>query len=149
MSTAWDRDEVAQTVDEYRETMRRARLGEASFDAVLAYYTDDAVYEEPNTGRTTGPDAIVELFRANAATIPGVLFLPTWTVIDGNRVVYEWITTLPQPRSDGSAIQGAPGLSVLLYAGNGAFSEHADVYDRGRLVEFFTEAATNEQSLRA
>lgn len=136
----FDRAEMERVVLEYQATMFRARRGTTSFDPAAEFYVDDAIYDEATVGRIVGRDAIVASFNASAEWMSGWQFPPQWLAIGDDRVVYAWNTVLPVRRSDGSNYEGAQGVTILVYAGQGRFSYHKDLYDRMELQALLAEA---------
>jgi len=95
-------------------------------------------YDEPLAGRVAGRDAIIKGFAQGAESIPGWQFPSTWVVIEGNRAVYGWDTVLPEGRTAATRLSR---VATFVYAGNGRFCQHVDVYDSRRLLELVREAS--------
>ena len=51
--------EILELHERYLETRRRAERGEVGWDALGAFFTDDAVFVDPAWGRVEGRDAVV------------------------------------------------------------------------------------------
>ena len=65
-------------------------------------------------------------------------------MIEGNRVAYGWWNRLPGNRSDGSHYEFM-GTSCKVYAGNGLFSYHEDVYNLKHGIEVIKEWTAAQQ----
>ncbi len=104
----------------------------------LLTLTEDAVYAECEVGIMHGREAI------GAWLIPDMERARDWTypernrLIEDNRVSYGWWTRLPGTRPDGSHYEFM-GTSYKVYAGDGLFSFHEDVYNLKHGIEVIKE----------
>jgi hypothetical protein len=73
------------------------------------------------------------------AGLEGWVFPREWTVVEGNRLVSGWQNRLPGQRPDGSFYE-APGISILIYAGNGKFSYEEDLLNMVHVTELIRES---------
>ena len=71
--------------------------------------------------------------------LEGWTFPHEWEAVDGNFIVAGWENRLPGKRADGSYYQ-APGISRLLYAGNGKFSYSHDLLNMSHIMELIAES---------
>ena len=100
--------------------------------------TEDAVYVECEVGIMRGREAI------GAWLIPDMERARDWTfperyrMIEGSRVSYGWWNRLPGTRPDGSHYEFM-GTSYKVYAGDGLFSYHEDVYNLRHGIEVIKE----------
>ena len=104
----------------------------------LLTLTEDAVYAECEVGIMRGREAIgawllPDMERASRWTFP-----ERYRLIDGNRVSYGWWNRLPGTRADGSHYEFM-GTSYKIYAGDGLFSYHEDVYNLKQGIEVIKE----------
>ena len=77
-------------------------------DAIMAHFTDDAVFETPRGTeawgrRVVGRDAVREAFAARFAGIPDVRYRDEGHFVDGDRGASEW--TLSGTTADGERIE--------------------------------------------
>ena len=92
-------------------------------------FTADAVYLEHHYGTFRGREAILKWLVPVMEHCKDWTFPVEWVSIDGNRVVHKWLNRLPGQRPDGTYYEFA-GITVMEYAGNGAFSFQEDMYNR-------------------
>ena len=67
-----------------------------------------------------------------------ILFPERYRVIEGRNVSYGWWNRLPGTRPDGSHYEFM-GTSYKVYAGDGRFSYHEDVYNLKQGIEVIKE----------
>ena len=104
----------------------------------LLTLTEDAVYAECEVGimrgrETIGAWLIPDMERARSWTFP-----ERYRLIEGNRVSYGWWNRLSGARPDGSHYEFM-GTSYKVYAGDGLFSYHEDVYNLKHGIEVIKE----------
>ena len=92
-------------------------------------FTEGAVYLEHHYGTFTGRKKILAWLVPVMEHCRDWTFPVEWVNIDGKRVVHKWLNRLPGRRPDGSYYEFA-GITVMEYAGNGAFSFQEDMYNR-------------------
>jgi len=131
--------EILDLHERYRETRRRAERGEVGWDALGAFFTDDAVFVDPAWGRVEGRDAIVRFLRESMAGLEGWTFPQEWQMVEGDRLVTRWMNRLPGSRPDGSFYE-SPGISVITYAGGGRFSREEDLLNMTHVIELIVES---------
>jgi ketosteroid isomerase-like protein len=131
--------EIKELHERYLETRRRAERGEVGWDALAAFFTEDAVFVDPAWGRVLGRDAIVRFLRESMAGLEGWTFPQDWQLVEGDRLVTAWRNRLPGRRADGSFFE-APGMSVLRYAGDGRFASEEDLLNMVHVVELIQES---------
>lgn len=131
--------EILELHERYLETRRRAERGEVGWDALGAFFTDDAVFVDPAWGRVEGRDAVVRFLRESMAGLEGWTFPQEWQMVEGDRLVTRWMNRLPGSRPDGSFYE-SPGISVITYAGGGRFSREEDLLNMTHVIELIVES---------
>ncbi len=131
--------EIKDLHERYLETRRRAERGEAGWDALAEFFTEDAVFVDPAWGRVDGRDAIVRFLRESMAGLEGWTFPQDWQMVEGDRLVTCWRNRLPGSRPDGSFYE-AIGISILSYAGGGRFSREEDLLNMAHVIELIQES---------
>jgi hypothetical protein len=131
--------EILEAYDRLVETRDRAEKGEVGWDALADHFTEDATFIDPAWGRVEGLSAIQEFMVESMAGLEGWVFPREWTVVEGNRLVSGWQNRLPGQRPDGSFYE-APGISILIYAGNGKFSYEEDLLNMVHVTELIRES---------
>lgn len=132
-------DEIRAAYTRYIETRNRVEAGELGWDALSAFFTDDATFIDPAWGRIEGIEAIQRFLVESMAGLEDWSFPHEWTVVEGERLVAGWWNRLPGSRPDGSPYQ-APGVSIMLYAGNGRFSYEEDLLNMAHVGELIRES---------
>ncbi len=132
-------EEVEGAYARYLEERRRVEAGEVGWDALAAFFTDDATFIDPAWGRVEGIAAIREFLVESMLGLDGWSFPHEWTAVDGDRLVARWWNRLPGQRPDGSYYQ-APGISIMVYAGDGKFSYEEDLLNMVHVGELFRES---------
>jgi uncharacterized protein (TIGR02246 family) len=95
-------------------------------------FTDDATYVEHHYGRMEGREAIRTWITATMTTFPGDrmhVFPIDWYVVDEER---GWIVCQVENRMDDpgdGSVHEAANITILHYAGDGAWSYEEDVYN--------------------
>jgi hypothetical protein len=109
--------------------------GDRPWSALADFFTEDAAYIDPAWGRVEGRDAIRRFFEESMAGLTGYGWSTpeNWTMADGHRVVSQWDQILGH-REDGTAWR-VPGLSILYYAGDGAFCYSHDMLNMTHVGE--------------
>jgi ketosteroid isomerase-like protein len=131
--------EILDLHERYLETRRRAERGEVGWDALAAFFTEDAVFIDPAWGRVEGRDAIVRFLSESMAGLEGWTFPQEWQMVEGDRLVTRWMNRLPGARPDGRFYE-APGISVITYAGGGRFSREEDLLNMAHVIEVIRES---------
>ena len=132
-------EEIRDTYDRYVETRSRVEAGEADWDALAAFFTEDAVFIDPAWGRVDGIAAIREFLKESMAGLEDWTFPHQWSVVEGDRLVAFWLNRLGGARPDGSPYE-APGVSIMEYAGGGRFSREIDLLNMVHVGELIAES---------
>lgn len=132
-------EEVRGAYARYLEERRRVEAGEVGWDALAAFFTDDATFIDPAWGRVEGIAAIREFLVESMVGLEDWSFPHEWTAVDGDRLVARWWNRLPGQRPDGSYYQ-APGISIMVYAGDGKFSYEEDLLNMVHVGELLRES---------
>jgi ketosteroid isomerase-like protein len=127
-------EEVRFTLDAYLAARKRAEAGETGWDVLADFFTDDATFVDPAWGRVEGIENIRTFLKESMAGLDGWTFPHEWALIDGARVVTHWQNRLPGQRADGTPYQ-APGITVMIYAGDGKFSSEEDLLNMVHVTE--------------
>lgn len=131
--------EVRQVYERLVATRDRIERGELSWDALADFFTDDATFIDPAWGRVEGREAICRFLVESMAGLEGWTFPREWTMVEGDRVVSLWQNRLPGRRPDGAPWQ-APGVSILVYAGDGRFCFEEDILNMTHVIELIRES---------
>lgn len=132
-------EEVEGAYARYLEERRRVEAGEVGWDALAVFFTDDATFIDPAWGRIEGIAAIREFLVESMLGLDDWSFPHEWTAVDGDRLVARWWNRLPGQRPDGSHYQ-APGISIMVYAGDGRFSYEEDLLNMVHVGELIRES---------
>ena len=132
-------EEVEGAYARYLEERRRVEAGEVGWDALAAFFTDNATFIDPAWGRVEGIAAIREFLVESMVGLDDWSFPHEWTAVDGDRLVARWWNRLPGQRPDGSHYQ-APGISIMVYAGDGKFSYEEDLLNMVHVGELIRES---------
>lgn len=113
--------ESLQTYRQFVDQRDRIDGGEAGWDSLADFFTEDAVYIDPAWGRQAGRETIRRFFVDSMAGLTGYGWSTPerWTMVDGHRLVSQWDQVLGEKPCGGQWI--VPGLSILYYAGEGLF----------------------------
>ena len=119
-----------EALDTYRRFValrERIDAGEATWDMLADFFTEDAAYIDPAWGRIEGRENIREFFVKSMQGLTGNGWCTPehWIMVDGPRVVSQWDQVLDR-RENGSP-WFVPGLSILYYAGDGLFCYSHDM----------------------
>jgi ketosteroid isomerase-like protein len=133
------REEILASYERYVATRRRVEAGQASWDALAAFFTDDATFIDPAWGRVEGIAAIREFLVESMAGLEDWEFPHEWAMVEGDRLIARWQNRLPGRRADGSCYE-APGYSMLVYAGGGRFSFEEDLLNMVHVGELIRES---------
>jgi ketosteroid isomerase-like protein len=132
--------EIRETYDRYVATRDRIEAGELGWNALAEFFTPDATFIDPAWGRVQGIAAISEFLADSMAGLEGWTFPREWTAIaEGNRLISGWQNRLPGRRADGTPYQ-APGISIMVYAGDGKFSYEEDILNMLHITELIGES---------
>jgi ketosteroid isomerase-like protein len=131
--------EIRDAYERLVETRDRVERGELPWDALAAFFTEDATFIDPAWGRVQGIDSIRKFLVESMAGLEGWSFPRVFTAVDGNRLVSGWQNRLPGQRPDGTYYE-ALGVSILTYAGNGRFSREEDILNLVHVTELITES---------
>ena len=104
----------------------------------LMTLTEDAVYAECEVGVMRGRETIGAWLIPDMERAKGWTFPERYRVIEGRNVSYGWWNRLPGTRPDGSRYEFM-GTSYKIYAGDGRFSYHEDVYNLKHGIEVIRE----------
>ena len=128
------RDEIEKTHNRYLEVRGQAERGEVPWSALAEFFVPDATFVDPAWGRVEGIENIRTFLKASMAGLDGWTFPHEWALIDGARVVTHWQNRLPGQRADGPPYP-APGITVMIYAGDGKFSSEEDLLNMVHVTE--------------
>lgn len=131
--------EIRAAYDAYVEQRNKVEAGDAPWDSLAAWFTDDATFIDPAWGRVEGIAAIREFLVESMAGLEGWAFPRQWTAVTGNRLISCWQNRLPGARADGTPYE-APGVSIMEYAGDGKFSREEDLLNMVHVVELIRES---------
>ena len=138
--TAWySPEEILATHQRYLEQRRRIEVGDFGWDALAEFFTDDATFVDPAWGRIDGKDNIVRFLRESMEGLEDWSFPMEWELVDGDCLVTGFQNRLPGRRADGSYYQ-APGVSRIVYAGDGKFSFEQDLLNMVHVLELIKES---------
>jgi len=132
-------EEIRETYERYVETRNRVEAGELGWDALAAFFTDDATFIDPAWGRIEGIEAIRGFLVESMAGLEDWEFPYEWSMVDGDRLIARWQNRLPGVRPDGSPYQ-APGYSLMVYAGDGRFCYEEDLLNMVHVGELIRES---------
>jgi ketosteroid isomerase-like protein len=132
-------DEILETHRLYIDTRNRIGAGELGWAALAEFFTEDATFVDPAWGRVDGRDNLIEFFTKSMAGLEDWFFPHEWEAIDGNYLITGWQNRLPGRRADGTYYQ-APGMSRMLYAGNGKFCYEQDLLNMVHVMELVKES---------
>ncbi|MFP8880481.1 MAG: nuclear transport factor 2 family protein [Myxococcota bacterium] len=135
----FSREEVIETYERYVEARHRVESGELGWDALAAFFSDDAVFIDPAWGRVEGIDEIRKFLAESMQGLDDWDFPHLWTMVDGNRLLARWTNRLPGSRPDGSRYE-APGYSLMIYAGDGKFSYEEDLLNMTHIGELMRDS---------
>lgn len=132
-------EEIRATYQRYVETRGRVEAGELPWDALAAFFTDDATFIDPAWGRVEGIDEIRKFLVESMVGLDDWEFPHEWSMVDGDRLIARWQNRLPGRRADGTYYE-APGYSFMVYAGNGQFSHEEDLLNMVHIGEIIRES---------
>jgi ketosteroid isomerase-like protein len=133
------KEEIEGAYARYLEVRRRIEAGELGWDALADFFSDDATFIDPAWGRIEGIDAIRRFLVESMAGLDDWSFPHEWTAVEGERLVAKWWNRLPGQRPDGSYFE-APGLSIMVYAGDGRFRYEEDLLNMVHVAELIRES---------
>jgi len=133
MATGTD-DELHQTLERYRARRAAVEQGQAGWDALCEFFTEDAVLIDPAWGRVEGIEAIRAFLVDSMVGLEGWTFPIDFVAVDGDRVIVKWRQIIPGNKPDGSRFEQS-AWSLLLYAGGGKFGYEEDVFNMAHLYE--------------
>ena len=136
---AYAEAEIRATYERYVQTRNRVEAGELGWDALAAFFTDDATFVDPAWGRIEGIHGIREFLVESMAGLEDWEFPHEWAMVQGDRLIARWQNRLPGRRADGTPYQ-APGYSLMVYAGNGRFSSEEDLLNMVHVNELIRES---------
>jgi len=132
-------DEVRAAHDRYLEIRGQAERGELPWSALARFFTDDATFIDPAWGRVEGIEAIRQFLDESMTGLEGWTFPQDFCLVDAGRIVTRWMNRLPGQRADGSFYE-APGISLILYAGDGRFRYEEDLLNMVHVMELIRES---------
>ncbi|MCU1460435.1 MAG: ketosteroid isomerase-like enzyme [Acidimicrobiales bacterium] len=128
------REEIEATVARYVKVRAQIDAKEATWDALLPFFTDDVVFNDPAWGRVEGIDAFRTFLEDSMAGLDDWTFPVEFTAVEGDNVIVKWTEVIPGTRPDGRpAVQS--GWSRLVYAGGGKFRYEEDVLNMAHVLE--------------
>jgi ketosteroid isomerase-like protein len=131
--------EIRAAYDRMVETRDQVERGDLPWDALAAFFTDDATFIDPAWGRVSGLDAIKKFLVESMQGLEGWTFPRIFTAVEGDRLISGWMNRLPGQRADGSHYE-ALGVSVMTYAGDGKFSREEDVLNMVHVIELMKQS---------
>ena len=132
-------DEILATHARYLKVRNEIEQGETGWDALAEFFTDDASFVDPAWGRVDGLANIKKFLIESMVGLDDWSFPHEWEVVDGDCLVTGWQNRLPGKRADGSFYQ-APGISRMVYAGNGKFRFEQDLLNMVHVLELIRES---------
>jgi ketosteroid isomerase-like protein len=132
-------EEIRSTYERYVETRGRVEAGELGWDALAAFFTDDATFIDPAWGRIEGIAPIRKFLVESMEGLEDWEFPHEWSMVQGDMLIARWQNRLPGRRADGSHYQ-APGYSFMRYAGDGRFSYEEDLLNMVHVNELIRES---------
>jgi ketosteroid isomerase-like protein len=136
---AHSEQEIRATYERYVATRDRVEAGELGWDALAAFFTDDATFIDPAWGRVEGIAAIREFLVESMVGLEDWEFPHEWAMVQGDQLISRWQNRLPGRRGDGSFYE-APGYSLMTYAGDGRFSREEDMLNMIHVGELIRES---------
>ena len=136
---AHSEQEIRATYERYVATRDRVEAGELGWDALAAFFTDDATFIDPAWGRVEGIAAIREFLVESMVGLEDWEFPHEWAMVQGDQLISRWRNRLPGRRGDGSFYE-APGYSLMTYAGDGRFSREEDMLNMIHVGELIRES---------
>ena len=137
--TSFPPEEIRSTYDRYLDARAKVEAGELGWEALAAFFTDDATFIDPAWGRIRGIDAIKEFLIESMAGLEDWTFPHEWSMVEGDRLIARWQNRLPGRRADGTPYE-APGYSLMVYAGDGRFSYEEDMLNMVHVIELIRES---------
>lgn len=131
--------EIRAAYDAYVAARDEVEAGKLGWDALADWFTDDATFIDPAWGRVEGIAAIKEFLVESMQGLEDWTFPRQWTAVEGNRLISGWLNRLPGARADGSFYE-APGVSIMVYAGDGKFSYEEDLLNMVHVTELIRES---------
>jgi len=135
----YPKEEILETLRRYIDVRGRIEAGELKWDALADFFTDDAAFVDPAWGRVDGRENIKKFFIESMEGLEEWTFPHEWEAVDGDRLVIGWQNRLPGKRPDGGYWQ-APGVSRMIYAGDGKFSFEQDLLNMVHVFEIMKES---------
>jgi hypothetical protein len=132
-------EEILDTYRRYLAVRDQIERKEQGWDALAAFFTDDASFVDPAWGRVDGLANIKRFLVESMVGLEAWSFPHEWEAVDGNCLVTGWQNRLPGMRPDGTFYQ-APGISRLVYAGAGKFSFEQDLLNMAHVLELIRES---------
>ena len=132
-------EEIRATYDRYVALRDRVEAGEAGWDELAGFFTEDAVFIDPAWGRIEGRPAIRQFLIDSMTGLEDWSFPRFLTGVEDDRLVSGWMNRLPGERPDGSHFE-APGFSIMTYEGDGLFRREEDVLNMTHVFELIRES---------
>ena len=129
--------EALETYRAYVAQREKIQAGDAEWETLSGFFTEDAVFIDPAWGRVEGIAAVREFLEESMVGLDDWSFHERWTMVDGNRVVTMFEQIIPG--SDGTSHHQA-GISLLYYAGDGKFSYEMDLMNMSHIYEALAQA---------
>jgi len=116
------------TLDDYVALRRSIDAGEAAWQDLARFYTDDAVYIDPAWGRVEGGARIAEFMDESMRGLEDWRFPIEAAAVDGDEVLVKWTQVLPSGKRQ-------TGVSSMRYAGDGKFDHQEDLLNMVHVLE--------------
>jgi ketosteroid isomerase-like protein len=136
---AHDERAIRDAYDRYVAQRDHAEAGRVGWHTLADFFTEDAFFVDPAWGRVEGRENIRRFMVESMAGLEGWTFPREWTGVEGDRLVSIWQNRLPGQRADGSFYQ-APGVSIMIYAGDGKFASEEDLLNMVHVIELIRES---------
>ena len=125
--------EALETYRAYVAQRERIQAGEAGWDTLGEFFTDDAVFIDPAWGRVEGIEAVKEFLEESMVGLDDWSFPERWTMVDGDRIVTMYEQIIPGADDGEREHYHQAGISLLYYAGDGKFSYEMDLMNMGHI----------------
>jgi hypothetical protein len=127
--------EALDTYHRFVALRDRIDTGDAGWDSLADFFTEDAAYIDPAWGRQEGRETIRAFFLESMAGLTGHGWSTPerWTMSDGYRLVSQWDQVMGEKPDGGQWV--VPGISILYYAGDGLFCYSHDLLNMTSIGE--------------
>jgi len=138
-AATFDRTEIETAIARYLDIRMAAIAGTVPWTALSEVFTEDCVFIDSVWGKHEGIDAVAQFLHDSMVALGDWDFPHLGQSIDGDRAYLHWANRLPGSQPDGSPWD-CPGLSVLVYAGDGKFSYEEDLYSESQLAQVMAQS---------